>query len=142
MRAGRFSAATGALPLRRLHADWIKSCSHQSRLPSIVQKVFGSHVAYVWLTPLMSHSGPPPLQHACWQIDCGAPLVADSGVKEFLAFLGTVLPTASTASDCPVSGPQSTHSALMKSRVRFQGICNKAEPYCCSTPLRSERDRK
>ena len=35
-----------------------------------------------------------------------------------------------------------THSALMKSRVRFQGICNKAEPYCCSTPLRSERDRK
>jgi len=34
------------------------------------------------------------------------------------------------------------HSALMKSRVRFQGICNKAEPYCCSTPLRSERDRK
>jgi len=36
----------------------------------------------------------------------------------------------------------SVHSALMKSRVRFQGICNKAEPYCCSTPLRSERDRK
>ena len=38
--------------------------------------------------------------------------------------------------------PPLRHSALMKSRVRFQGICNKAEPYCCSTPLRSERDRK
>jgi len=44
---------------------------------------------------------------------------------------------AATRSRC-----RAVHSALMKSRVRFQGICNKAEPYCCSTPLRSERDRK
>jgi len=36
------------------------------------------------------------------------PLPCTGTVQEYLAFLGTVLPTASTASNRPVSGSQST----------------------------------
>jgi len=69
------------------------------------------------------HTGPLPAP--LW-----LPCAVRRGRTEWLGH-----PTAAAA-------PPQSHSALMKSRVRFQGICNKAEPYCCSTPLRSERDRK
>jgi len=65
------------------------------------------------------------------------------GVDAFLVVAAAHAAGGEGEPDEPVNAVHAaTHSALMKSRVRFQGICNKAEPYCCSTPLRSERDRK
>jgi len=106
MRAGRFLAATGAIPRFWLHDDWTKNFPSQSRSQRVAWNLFSFHVALVWPTPLTGRSGHPLVQHACWPIDRGPLLVGDAGAVTVAPFPGrAALSAPSRSSSRPVPAP-------------------------------------